>query len=256
MNNLIISKAEKHLVLYRDMVSAISSCCRIDECKDIADKSIALAAYYRQIRDDTTVQMFNQVRLRAWRRIGELFSTVDVSNCETQIAKIKKIRSSFDPAVVGEITDSRVAEILRLMKVSDKDFEHAMADRDLTGSIPDLLTRTPQYKEMARQNREAFQPAPKDAARREQEDAANARHTSRIHRHLAELTEASNVAMKETGTTLAKKDHTKLKQIVVLIKPEIYAVMKRAASEQKLTMQEMLHCGIEMWLTKHGYTSR
>jgi hypothetical protein len=191
--------------------------------------------------------MFNQVRLRAWRRIGELFSTVDTSSCETQTAKIKKIRASFDPAVIGGITDSRVAEILRLMKVSDKDFEHAMADRNLTGSIPDLLTRTPEHKATVRENmakRDRHVPPALEE---------RARDSARINRHLSELNDAANVAMKETRTTLERKERTRLKQIVVLIKPEIYAVMKRAASEQGLTMQQILHCGIEMWLTEHGY---
>src|SRR4029077_14180240 len=108
MSELVLVNAEKHLTLYANMCHAIDDCHRVDECKDIIDKSVALAAYYTQIKDDNTVQMFNEVRLRAWRRIGILFAAVDTSECETQRAKIETIRAAFDAVVMSGISDSRI----------------------------------------------------------------------------------------------------------------------------------------------------
>ena len=87
---LVLTSAEKHLTLYKGMCRAIGACHRVDECKDIVDKSVALAAYYKQIKDDETVRKFNEVRLRAWRRIGKLFAAVDLSECETWVAKSRQ----------------------------------------------------------------------------------------------------------------------------------------------------------------------
>src|SRR5436190_1907150 len=126
--------ASKHLVLYRDMSAAIVRCHDVDECKDILDKSVGLAAYYEQIKDTETERMFYRVKIRAWRRIGAMLSAVDVSDCETQSAKVRKIRASFDETVVSEFSDSRIAEILRLMAVPDESFEIAI-QRITRGSI-------------------------------------------------------------------------------------------------------------------------
>jgi hypothetical protein len=143
MNHLIPLEVEKHLVLYREMTAAIAACHRVDECKDIINKSIAVAAYFAQIKDDETVLKFNRIRLRAWRRIAELISTVDVSKCETGMDKIRKIRASFDQAALAEITDSQMYGVLKLADISDSDFEYALSQK-LKGSIADLLCHTPQ----------------------------------------------------------------------------------------------------------------
>lgn len=261
MNDLIVSTAIKHLVLYRNMVEAISSCLRIDECKDILNKSVALAAYFEQIRDDDTVQKFHQVKLRAWRRIGHLFSTVDTSDCETQTAKIKKIRASFDEAVVAEISESRVREILELMKVPDRDFEHILRhNRDLTGSIPDLITRTPEHKAMAEKNRErwAREAAPKKVPdhvlrKQQKQKALEIERMDRAHRHLDDLTKASNAAMREVGVSLETKERSGLRQLVLLVKPDVHAVMKQAAADKGMTVQALLLNAFSMWLGAYGY---
>src|SRR4051794_443763 len=83
-------EANKHLTLYRNMSDAIARCHRVDECQDIVDKSVGLAAYYAQIKDTETERKFYRVKLRAWRRIGELFSVVDLSDCDRQAAKAKR----------------------------------------------------------------------------------------------------------------------------------------------------------------------
>ena len=81
---MVPSKSGGHLAQYETMCTAIATCHRFDECKDIIDKSVAMAAYYKQIKDTETEVMFYRIRLRAWRRIAELFATVDMSGPSNQ----------------------------------------------------------------------------------------------------------------------------------------------------------------------------
>lgn len=261
MSDLILIEAEKHLSLYRDMCHAIGDCHRVDECKDIADKSVALAAYYKQIKDDKTVQMFNEVRLRAWRRIGKLFGAVDISKCETWSAKIATIRAEFDDAAMISISDSRIREILDLSAVTDDEFEIAL-ESELSGSIPDLIRHTPSWQAEARKAQEEIQarvsrpPTAEEIAQRreqEKEQAAIAEAAALFERHTRELEAASEQAMKEVGITLERKDRARMKSVVFLIKGEVHSVMRQAAFDQKVTMQEILRRGLKMWLVAHDY---
>jgi hypothetical protein len=262
MTGLVLNKAEKHLTLYRDMCSAISACHRIDECKDIADKSVALAAYYKQIKDTKTVQMFYEVRLRSWRQVGKLFKSVDTSKCETLTAKYAAIRAAFrDDETMRDISDSRMREIFELTALSDSDFEHAIGQELTTGSVSELIRHSPQHQEMVRQNFERMRsppppPTPEQIERERAAEAAAAAARLKAaieQRHVAELELASDAAMKEVGLTLERKDRAKMKQVVFLIKNEVHAVMRQAAFDQKITMQEVLRRGLKMWLIAHDY---
>jgi hypothetical protein len=265
MNTLTVSRADKHLVVYNKMRTAITACHRIDECKDIADKSVAFAAYYKQIKDDKTVQMFNEVRLRAWRQMGKLFAAVDLSKCETQNSKIGVIRKAFDDPAMKEISDSRIYEILKLSALTDADFESAFKYQ-LSGSIPDLMHHTASNQEAMRKGQERLQQAVIERQNRKptpEEIAAEKATQKRLrdeeeakalqHRHYTELAGAADNAMKEVGITLERKDRAKMKQVVFLIKDEVHALLRQAAFDQKVTMQEILRRGLKTWLLVHDY---
>jgi len=57
---------------YERAKSAIAECASIDECQDWVDKSAALAAYAKQVRDDSMLNNAKRIRLRASARVGEL----------------------------------------------------------------------------------------------------------------------------------------------------------------------------------------
>lgn len=54
------------------MQTAIATCERVDEIKDLADKAVALRAYFAQSRDVDNEIVAMRIRLRAERRLGEL----------------------------------------------------------------------------------------------------------------------------------------------------------------------------------------
>ncbi len=72
MTNLVLSAGGKIPRLYEKMQTAIAACHSFDEVKAIADQAAAIAAYHKQIRDDASMRRFLEIKLRAWRRIGEI----------------------------------------------------------------------------------------------------------------------------------------------------------------------------------------
>lgn len=61
---------------YERMIEAIADCHSVDECKETANRAEALAAYARQVRDDGSLKQYLEIKIRAWRRIGELLCEV------------------------------------------------------------------------------------------------------------------------------------------------------------------------------------
>ena len=51
MNDImeITCDAEKYVATYNSMCAAIAKCFKVDECKDISDRTVAIAAYFKQI---------------------------------------------------------------------------------------------------------------------------------------------------------------------------------------------------------------
>jgi hypothetical protein len=74
VTQLTVVSDNTDVALYDRMCKAIAECHRIDEVKEIRDKAIALAEYSRQAKDKTTQRLFNEIKLRAERKAGELIS--------------------------------------------------------------------------------------------------------------------------------------------------------------------------------------
>jgi hypothetical protein len=257
----ITKKVGSHLTQYQQMCTAIAVCHQFDECKDIIDKSVAMAAYYAQIKDTETEVMFYRIRLRAWRRIGELFASVDLSDCENPTQKAKKIRKAFtgDPTV-DEMKDYRIVDVVKLMAISDDEFEYAV-QQQVNGSVVDLLRRTPAAEaasERAQKDRATFN-AKWEKEQREEAEAKKVLVSAAMkvdamkRKHEAELDRAAAQAMEDVGITLERKDRANMKSVVFLIKEEVHAVMRQAAFDKKITMQEVLRRGLKLWLDANGY---
>lgn len=64
-------------VAYQTAKTLLAQCSKIDECKDWADKSEALASYARQAKDDSLRKHADRIQARAIRRAGELLKEFD-----------------------------------------------------------------------------------------------------------------------------------------------------------------------------------
>jgi hypothetical protein len=215
----------------------------------IADQAAAIAAYYKQIKDDESVKKFIAVKLRAWRRIGEICAATDRSDCKTKPDYVDKIQQTFP-----DLSFSQISQALRLAEVPMEFFEQAV---EQVRSIPDLLaayTRSKweespeglaQLEEVRKRERER---KAKDADAKE---AGLARECDTV---IDEMLDSYNVAYKEVGYTLERRDRRTMKTVVLLLKESVHSVLRQAAFDHHLTMQEVVRRGLVSWLASHGYT--
>lgn len=64
------------LVLYNAAKAALAKCANLDEVCGWADKAAALAAYGRQVNDETLEADAQRIRARAYQRMGQLLKEV------------------------------------------------------------------------------------------------------------------------------------------------------------------------------------
>jgi len=62
--------------LYQEARRALRECARIDECKDIANKHQAIAAYAKQAKNEQLCDYALRIKLRAIKRLGELLNSI------------------------------------------------------------------------------------------------------------------------------------------------------------------------------------
>jgi len=266
--------------LYSNMRSAIARCHRLDECAEIANKSVAMAAYLKQIKDESSVRKFKEVKIRAYRRMAELLCDgLDFSSCETWMARSRVIREHWNgDKTVKELSDSKLIQLIKLARLKEKAFEDAIPEVD--GSLETMLWRGDEHyvqrdtaKETVSQlmnnrgdalNKVSLAESKKELDRLEQiyreqlseeyRERARQRAANEKDRALvAELRKAHEEALGEIGFTMVRLDREPMHKIMFLLKKEIYEVLRQAAFDKRITMQEILRRGMMMWFSAHGY---
>jgi hypothetical protein len=267
MNELaLIDESPKAARLYERMQTAIAACHSLDDCKAIAEQAAAIAAYHKQIKDDESVRKFLQIKLRAWRRIGELLNEIDCSDCETLTARYRKIRSVFQGvAAVDEMSDSAMREALRVASLPADFFERNVEDHGSIYSIMFAYERlqrerwaaSPEGQEELKQQEQRNKRWREEDAQRTAEQkakaAAEAAAAEREHKTIVALMAAHEEAVSEVGVTLDRRDRERMREIVFLIKDQIHEALRQAAFDQRMTMQAVLRSGLAMWFIAHGY---
>lgn len=254
--------------LYRKMHDAIVTCHTIDDCVGIREQATAIAAYFKQIKDDESLHKFLAIKLRAWRRIGELLiGRVDTSKCDTQYRRVLKIKAELKgDSTIDEMSDSNITTALKLGEMPADFFErevgshvspsallqayHALL-REQWEATPEGQLEVKRLTEQEKQH--AILQAKADRDRQKQYDQQRAKaEQDRID--LAALQAAREAADEEVGFTMDRRDRDNMKEVVFLIKATIHATMRQAAFDRHITMQAILRAGLAMWLIAHGYT--
>lgn len=242
-----MANVDKALTLYRSMSLAIDHCFRVDQCADIIDKSVGIGAYYKQIKDEETERKFIVIRLRAWRRIAELFSGALKGLKEeklktrgpekrgvTNARRIECIRTTFDERATKDMSDLRIIELIRLSEISKEDFETTMARPSLTGALGNFFDNTPEILAQRERNRKA-------AAERERLP---------IKKDSEPIVETPPG---DVGITLERHDRKEMRTFEFILSEELHAAMRQGAFDHKITMHEVLRQGLRMWLTANDY---
>lgn len=119
---------------YKAATEAIAECAHIDECKDWADKSEALASYAKQAGNDDLRKMADRIQARAIRRCGELLREIPrASGTRTDIEPSRDTPTRLTRTAVateaGLSRDQRVTAI-RVANVPAEEFTAAVESDD------------------------------------------------------------------------------------------------------------------------------
>jgi len=118
---------------YEAAKTALTTCEKIDECQDWADKAAALASRARQIHDSELEDMARRIRARAIRRSGELLRQIEPSKGGRPLAnqrpetKDTGVPSSrIQAARDAGLTERQSKTALRVANVPETEFEDAV----------------------------------------------------------------------------------------------------------------------------------
>lgn len=115
--------------IYEKAKHSLSECSRIDECKDWADKSEALASYFKQAHDQDMLKMVRRIQAYALRRCGELLEQVERGKTgpktELRDASVPQLTRTETAAQAG-LSERQRKTVLRLANVPQPEFERAV----------------------------------------------------------------------------------------------------------------------------------
>ena len=135
--------------VYLHALAALSSCSRIDECQDWADKAEALASYAKQSHDDTLRKLADRIQARAIRRAGELLKEIapSVGGRPTKQTRTGDGTSltRTEAATHAGMSKRQKDTALRVASVPADEFEAAI-ESDNPPTVTQLATRGTQSK--------------------------------------------------------------------------------------------------------------
>lgn len=241
--NILVPFSGKYPDLYNNMRVAIAQCCSVDECKDIKDKSAALAAYCDQIGDRESVRKFNEIRIRAFRRLGELFKDVDTSACKNQRDAHKTICDHFQSPAVSQLSKYEVNACLEFAKRSEEFFEKSIAEsRGTLKSVVDYGRASICIVYQAFSTEDLAEIA-EEQAKVEFEEEIEER-----------ISASHNEAVAEIGITLSRKDRKAMHETTLLLERDVHKVLRLAAFEREISQQEVIRQALQMWFDASGYS--
>lgn len=133
--NLPVPVAKAQLpATYESAKAALAECYRVDECKEWADKMMALASYARQVQDNSLYETAAKIHGRAIKRVGELLKTLAPAHGKGGGRPSEKTSGRHRPDVSDPPSRSEAARgaglserqqktALRVANIPDDDFE-------------------------------------------------------------------------------------------------------------------------------------
>jgi hypothetical protein len=252
--------------LYLRMQTAIDRCYSVDDCKMIADQANAIAAYFRQIKDDESVWKFFTVKLRAWRKIGEFMLTLGATDGETPTEHLRRIRTLFhDDPSIKEMSDVAIRNAVKLGGLPADFFEREIGKHSSVSGMIIAYQHfmdaewqaSPEGREELKRRKESDEKREAARAARDAEEQAEWAERQQEERESLEQQTRDLAALKaareEVGFTMDRRDRERMREVVFLIKAPIHEQLRQAAFDHRITMQAILRAGLAMWLVANGY---
>lgn len=147
--------------IYEKAKHSLSECSRIDECKDWADKSEALASYFKQAHDQDMLKMVRRIQAYALRRCGELLEQVERGKTgpktELRDASVPQLTRTETAAQAG-LSERQRKTVLRLANVPQPEFERAVESEN-PPTVTQLAEQGKQAKPKPLHDLEGIDPA-------------------------------------------------------------------------------------------------
>lgn len=115
---------------YEAARTQLAECTRVDECKEWADRSAALASYAKQADDDELEKMARRIRARAIRKVGELLREIEPATGAHRKSGGAPTFSRTDAARDAGISRDQQMQAVRVANVPETDFEQAVEGDD------------------------------------------------------------------------------------------------------------------------------
>lgn len=133
---------------YSAAKKAIENCVRVDECKDWADKALALKSYGKQANDKTLENKAQRIRDRAIRRGGELLKQVAAAKGGDRKSKGARVPiGRKDAAKAAGISPVQAKQMLRVASVPEPQFEQMVDGRERPATVKELAEAGTQKQE-------------------------------------------------------------------------------------------------------------
>lgn len=121
---------------YEDACTAIAKCDKLDECKDWADKAMAMASYAKQAKDDYLMNKAIKIKARAIRQCGKLLEQVKPmagKRTDLQPANGAGIRLSISEVAENAGMSTRQKnDALNVANIPEEKFNHMVEDEHAT----------------------------------------------------------------------------------------------------------------------------
>lgn len=266
MTNLVLSASSKIPRLYERMQTAI-------------------AAYHKQIKDDVAMRQFLEIKMRAWRRLGEIFRAFVTPDCETFAACVRKVRATIHDRALDEMSDIHIKQAIDVAQLPSDFFEANIGgDSALSGLLSaferlqdERWKASPEGQKEAKRIAEITAEARAEDAKAEAKrqakaleeherakeklrllDALEGAHFDAVRANrkleVRELQDARySEDPKAVGISLERHDREPMHTTVFLLRESVHEVLRKAAFDNRMTRHAVLREGLAMWFIANGY---
>jgi hypothetical protein len=123
--------------LYEAAKQALAQCVEIDECREWANRSEAMASYARQANDETLFNHARRIKARAVERTGELLKEIVPATGAHRKNDGADILSRKDAAREAGLSDRQRVTAIRVANIPKDQFE-ALVESDRPPSVDQL----------------------------------------------------------------------------------------------------------------------
>jgi hypothetical protein len=228
---------------YERMIAAIAECHSIDECKETANRAEALAAYALQIHDDRSLKQYLEIKIRAWRRIGELLCEIagiepvgsqsyggHIKSPPLPNAVMRKMRSGFH----CDLTDLEMRRAVAVASIEGEFFE-----RQAKGKPENPYRFFEAYADFMRE-KWLQSPEGEEYSRELLKEMAERR---------ASVEKAAELSPYSGGLTPGPDTIT----IEVVVSKRFHEMIRLAAYERKITQQYFIRFALVEWFVDKNY---